>query len=93
MSPCYAGSLKEAHMRNCVTLAELAKVLDELEPGQEASIHHDLFAELFPPGGSDGRAQDGCLKFAREHLCRLNNKPGPLSKDITIRFVKYAQSP
>jgi hypothetical protein len=58
-----------------MTLAELGTRLNEMRPGQFAAIHHDLFADLFPPGEPDDNARTACLAFARQHGCRIENKP------------------
>ena len=73
-----------------MTLEELGTTLDQMEPGKYVSIHHDLFAELFPPGEPDERAREACLKFAHEHGCRIENKVGPLSGQGELWFVKDA---
>ncbi len=59
-----------------MTLEELGKALSDMPRGSFVAIHHDLFAELFPPGEPDERARDACFKFARQHGCRIENKPG-----------------
>jgi len=73
-----------------MTLTELAQKLDEMKPGESAAIHHDVFAALFPPGEPDYGARNACYDFAREHGCQLDNQPGPLSRDVVIRFKKHA---
>jgi hypothetical protein len=72
-----------------MTLEELGKTLDQVKPGQYATISHDLFAESFPPGEPDERAREACLKFARQHGCRIENKPGALSSQGELWFVKH----
>jgi hypothetical protein len=62
-------------MRSRMTLDELAQKLDEMVPGQSAAVHHDLFADLFLPGEPDSRAREACYRFARQHGCRVENKP------------------
>jgi hypothetical protein len=59
-----------------MTLEEFGKTLDDMEPGNFAAVHHDLFADLFPPGETDDRARQACLDFARAHGCRIENKSG-----------------
>ncbi|HUO00343.1 MAG TPA: hypothetical protein VMU69_29450 [Bradyrhizobium sp.] len=39
-----------------MTLEEFGKTLDDMEPGNFAAVHHDLFADLFPPGETDASA-------------------------------------
>jgi hypothetical protein len=73
-----------------MTLEELGETLDDMEPGKFARIDHDLFADLFRPGEPDDGARDACLKFARQHGCRIENKPGPLSGRGELWFVKDA---
>lgn len=73
-----------------MTLDELGKTLDEMEPGKFAPIHHDLFADLFPPGEPDDQARQACCVFARKHGCRIENKPGFLSGEGELWFVKDA---
>jgi hypothetical protein len=73
-----------------MTLEELGKTLDELKPGGCAGIQHDVFADLFPPGEPDARAREACLRFARQHNCQIKNKPGPLSGEGELWFVKDA---
>ena len=73
-----------------MTLAKLAQTLDEMKPGEFAAIHHDLFAELFPPGEPDDGARKACYDFACKHGCRIENEPGPLSGRGVLRFVRDA---
>jgi hypothetical protein len=73
-----------------MTLEELGTMLDEMEQGKYASITHGVFAELFPPGEPDDGARQRCLNFARQHGCRIDNKPGPFSGEGELRFVKDA---
>ncbi len=70
-----------------MTLEELSRTLDEIKPGNRAAIHHDLFANLFPPGEPDARAREACYKFALQHGCRIENKPG----QGELWFVKDAR--
>jgi hypothetical protein len=46
-----------------MTLQELGKALDEMEPGKYVSISHDVLAELFPPGEPDDRARDAPISY------------------------------
>jgi len=73
-----------------MTLDELGKTLDKLQPGGRSGIHHHVFAELFPPGEPDDAAREACLKFARQHGCQIDNKPGFLSGEGELWFVKDA---
>jgi hypothetical protein len=73
-----------------MTLEELARMLDEMKPGNFAAIHHDVFADLFPPGEPDVNARAACLRFAEQHGCRIENKPGQLSGEGELWFVKDA---
>ncbi|WP_407519532.1 hypothetical protein [Methylobacterium oryzisoli] len=54
-------------------LDELAQVLTDLRPGQEACIHHDVYADLFPPGDPDDGARMRCHEFARQYGCTIMN--------------------
>jgi hypothetical protein len=69
-------------------LEELAAELDKLTPGKRLGISHDLFADLFPPGEPDDRAREACLRFAKQHGCHIDNRPGPLSGEGELGFVK-----
>jgi hypothetical protein len=73
-----------------MTLSELGIMLDEMETGKFAAIPHDVFADLFPPGEPDEAARAACLRFARQHGCRIENKAGPLSGQGELWFVKDA---
>lgn len=75
-------------MGGSLTLDELARKLDEMEPGNFAAISHDLVADLFPPGEPNEGARKACLHFARQHGCRIENNPGPFSGQGELRFVK-----
>ncbi len=59
-----------------------------MEPGKFAAIHHDLFADLFPPGEPDQGARQACYDFARQHGCRIENKPG----QGELWFVKVSKT-
>jgi hypothetical protein len=59
-----------------MTLEDLGKALDEMKPGNFAAIHHELFADLFPPGEPDECAREACLAFAQQHGCWIENKVG-----------------
>jgi hypothetical protein len=72
-----------------MTLDDLGTALTKLEPGKYAAIHHDLFADLFPPGEPDDRARAACLQFASQHGCRIENKP----ERSELWFVKDAAAP
>ncbi len=78
------------HRASDMTLEELGDTLDEMKPGNRAAIGHDIFAALFPPGEPDESARAACFKFAREHGCRIENKPGPFSGQGELWFVKDA---
>jgi len=49
-----------------------------------AGIHHEVYAELFPPGEPDKRAREACYNFAKALDCRIENKP----QEQTVLFVK-----
>ncbi len=68
-----------------MTLDDLRKTLEELPPGKMAGIHHDAYADLFPPGEPDERAREACYNFARALGCRIENKP---QQEQTVWFVK-----
>lgn len=57
-----------------------------MEAGKAAGIHHDVYAELWPPGEPDQRARAACYDFAKSVGCRIENRPG----DKTVWFVKGA---
>jgi hypothetical protein len=78
--------LSAKHTADRMTLEELGKTLDEMKPGNFAAIHHDLFADLFPPGEPDDHAREACNTFARQHGCRIENKRG----QSELWFVKDA---
>ena len=69
-----------------MTLEDLKQALVGLEAGKYASIHYDLYADLFPPGEPDERARAVCYEFAKSLGCRIENKP----KIEEIWFVKDA---
>jgi hypothetical protein len=50
------------------------------------AIHHDLFAQLFPPGEPEEAAGAACYRFAQSMACRIENKP----ETKQIWFVKDA---
>lgn len=51
-------------------LADLEK-LKALAPGTTCCIHHDIFADLFPPGEPDEAASGGALNFAKAKAAQL----------------------
>lgn len=67
-----------------MTLDELSEHLRGLKAGQKAGLHHDVYAELFPPGEPDEGARGRCYGFAKALGCRIENKPN----DREIWFVK-----
>ena len=69
-----------------MTVDELRATLTNLQPGKTAGIHHDIYAELFPPGEPDEGARAACYNFAKSLGCRIENKP----HEKTIWFVKDA---
>jgi hypothetical protein len=69
-----------------MTLDELRATLEKLPPGKVAGIHHDAYADLFPPGEPDANAREACYKFAKALSCRIVN----YSKDQTVWFIKDA---
>jgi hypothetical protein len=70
--------------KSLVDINDLAAVLDRLEPGKYASIHHSFYADLFPPGEPSEDARAACHKFARAAGCRIENQ----SAMKEIWFVK-----
>jgi hypothetical protein len=71
-----------------MTLDELGRMLDGLEAGKYAAVPHDIFADLFPPGEPDEGARAACLRFAQQHGCRIENRPGPFSGQGEVWLVK-----
>lgn len=69
-----------------MSLEELRDALTALEPGQCAGIHHDVYADLFPPGEPDENARAACYAFAKSVGCRIENKP----TEKAVWFVKDA---
>ena len=69
-----------------MSLVELRVTLAALAPGKCAGIHHDVYAELFPPGEPDENARAACYAFAKSVGCRIENKPN----EKTVWFVKDA---
>ncbi|ACL57231.1 hypothetical protein [Methylobacterium nodulans] len=58
-----------------MTQDELERLLIGLQPGQEACIHHDVYASLFPPGEPDDGARGRFYEFARRYGCTIMNDP------------------
>lgn len=71
-----------------MTLDELAAVLKDLPPGKSAGIHHDVYAELWPPGEPDQNARAQCYEFAKSLGCAIDNRPN----ERTVLFVKPISS-
>jgi hypothetical protein len=69
-----------------MNMDELKTTLLTLSAGQCAGIHHDVYAEMFPPGEPDERARAACYAFAKSVGCRIENKP----QEKTVWFVKDA---
>jgi hypothetical protein len=67
-----------------MSLDELKATLIALSAGKCAGIHHDVYAELFPPGEPDEKARADCYAFARSVGCRIENRPG----EQTVWFVR-----
>ena len=67
-----------------MSLDELRATLAALAPGKCAGIHHDVYADLFPPGEPDETARTACYAFAKSVGCRIENK----RNEKTIWFVK-----
>jgi hypothetical protein len=67
-----------------MTLVELRGKLEKMRPGQMAVIHHDAYADLFPPGEPDTNAREACYKFAKSLGCRIESKP----EQQMVWFVK-----
>ena len=51
-----------------------------------AGIHHDVYADLFPPGEPDPKAREACYNFAKTLGCRIENR----ATEKTVWFVKDA---
>jgi hypothetical protein len=67
-----------------MSLDELRATLTALPAGQCAGIHHDLYAELFPPGEPHESARAACYEVAKSLGCTIDNRPG----ERTVWFVK-----
>jgi hypothetical protein len=67
-----------------MTLEGLKATLIGLQPGKAAGLHHEVYAELFPPGEPDERARAAAYELAKSTGCRIENKPNVQ----TIWFVK-----
>lgn len=52
-----------------------------LAPGAACCIHHNTFADLFPPGEPDDFARWVALAFAEANGCIIDNRP---SDDLSI---------
>jgi hypothetical protein len=76
-----------------MNLEQLAGMLDEMEPGGSIAIHHDTFADLFPPGEPDEFARESCQRFAHLHGCQIRNWPGPFFGEGELWFEKNAPRP
>jgi hypothetical protein len=66
------------------TLADLSSELKALAPGAACCIHHDTFADLFPPGEPDINARGAASEFAKANGCTIDNRPA----EQTLCFVK-----
>jgi hypothetical protein len=69
-----------------MTIDDLRAELRALEPGNMAGIHHDVYADLFPPGEPDPKAREACYNFAKTLGCRIENR----ATEKTVWFVKDA---
>jgi len=69
-----------------ITLAEFSKTLSDLKPGQGARLNYEAYELLFPPGEPDDDARGRAFRFAREHGCRIDNRPN----ERAIWFYKNA---
>jgi hypothetical protein len=69
-----------------MTLEELRKTLEGLNPGQMTGINHDVYADLFPPGESNENARAACDAFAKATGCSILNVP----HKQTVWFIKDA---
>jgi hypothetical protein len=67
-----------------MSLDELRATLTALPAGKCAGIHHDVYAELFPPGEPDESARAACYEFAKSLGCTIDNRLG----ERTVWFVK-----
>ena len=66
------------------TLSDLGAALKALAPGMALCMHHDLFADLFPPGEPDDNARGAAHEFAKANGCTIDNRPA----EQTLCFVK-----
>jgi hypothetical protein len=69
-----------------MSLEELRRTLLALSPDICAGIHHDVYADLFPPGEPDEHARLACYAFANSVGFRVENMPD----EKTVWFVKHA---
>jgi hypothetical protein len=58
------------HLPHDMILDDLKAKLANLKPGQMAGIHHDVYANLFPPGEPDENARAACYGFAKHFAAR-----------------------
>jgi hypothetical protein len=65
-------------------LDELRATLTALPAGKCAGIHHEVYAQLFPPGEPDETARAACYEFAKSVRCSIDNRP----RERTVLFVK-----
>ena len=56
-------------------LEELKATLIGLQPGKAAGLHHEVYAELFPPGEPDESAKKAACELAKSTGCRIENRP------------------
>jgi hypothetical protein len=67
-----------------MTREELKTTLLLLEPGKAAGLHHEVYADIFPPGEPDETARASAYALARSTGCHVEIKPNVQ----TVWFVK-----
>ncbi len=69
-----------------MTIDDLTAKIEALSPNQAAGIHHDTYADFWPPGEPDERAREACYNYAKALGCRIENDV----VEQTVWFVKVA---
>jgi hypothetical protein len=72
-----------------MTKDDFAETLRTVVPGQAARVPYEIFADWWPPGERDHRAQDECRAFAKESGFEIDNRPD----DGAVWFVRSGRCP
>jgi hypothetical protein len=54
---------------------DLKKTLQDLKPGQAASLNYEMFELAFPPGVEDDGAKEAAFRFAKANGCVIRHHP------------------